>query len=131
MMHGSTLPFAPTKTYNPVSVNLRDKWNLFFFSLSLMFVCPSLFFLFPHLFSYPPDLPFFCLFSFSFLFNFPLSIFSSLFLPFLFSISLFYYHQPMVQKWGKLPPTFLNCLLSSSQIFLIFSLFSFPSFSST
>ena len=43
-----------------------------------------------------------------------------LFLPFIFSISHLDYINPMVQKWGKLPPTFLQCHLS----LIFFSLFS-------
>ena len=62
-MCGPTLPFALTKTYGPISVDLRDKKKLFFsFSLthrSLSSVCPpSLFFFLIHLY----------FFSFSFLF---------------------------------------------------------------
>ena len=30
-MRGSTLPFAPTKTYGPISVDLREKQKIFFF----------------------------------------------------------------------------------------------------
>ena len=54
-----------------------------------------------------------------FLFFFPfLSFFLIfLFLPFLFSISHLDCINRMVQKWGKLPPTFLHCHLSSPPFF--------------
>ena len=62
-MRGPTLPLTPTKTHDPISVDLRVKRNFFFFSLSLslstyclqfvlffflsVFICfPFLFFLF-------------------------------------------------------------------------------------
>ena len=36
-MRGPTLPFAPTKTYGPISVDLRDEKIFFFpFSLSIL-----------------------------------------------------------------------------------------------
>ena len=137
-MRGPTLLFAPTKTYCPVSVNLREKWNPFFSSLSPLFVSP--FFFFPPLFflfifsflPYPLALPSFIsspnFFSFSLYFLFPFLSFSLLFLfIFLFFSSLFASPTHIDQKWGKLPSTILSCHLSSQQ----FSLFFFLSLSYT
>ena len=45
-MRGSNCPFTPTKTYDPVSINLREKWNLFSLSLSLVHFSLSLSFCF-------------------------------------------------------------------------------------
>ena len=113
-MRGSTLPFAPMKTYGLVSVNLREKWNLFFFSLSpirfsLSLFAFSSFLFFPLSFFIHPNFPslvcspshFF--FIFHFLFSF---FFSSIFLHFLFSISLFDYHQSNGPKVGETSPHF-------------------------
>ena len=73
-MHGPTFPFAPTKTYGPIFVNLRDKFfslypSLLSFSLSLTF-SPSLRFVpkkchFPFFFFY---FSYFIFFSFLFYF---------------------------------------------------------------
>ena len=41
-MHGPTLPFAPTKTYDPISIDLRDKQRKKNKNLSLCFHAPSL-----------------------------------------------------------------------------------------
>ena len=139
------------KTYGPFSANLRDKWNFFFLSLSLslMFVYPSLFLLFPpssfsflfHFLIHPnfPSLicsPSHFFFIFHFLFSllshFLLSFFfSSLFLHFLFSISLFYYHQPNGPKVGETSPHFPPLPLAFFTDFLNFFFILFPSFSST
>ena len=138
-MRGSTLPFAPTNTYGSVTINLIEKWNLFFFSLSpirfslSLFAFYSFFLFFPLSFSYPPELPFFGLFSFSFLFHFPFSLFShflfSFFsLIFLFSSNTFlfllliFFPQPNLSKWRKLHPTFLlaTCHLMYFLDFLYF-----------
>ena len=145
-MRRSTLPFGSMKTDGLVSINIIEKW-IFFFSLPLLFVSPSLFLLFPpsffsslfHFLIHPnfPSLvcsPSHFFFIFHFLFSLIFSFLSfSLLFSFIFSfLSLFFIIiNRMVQKWGKLPPTFLHCHLSSSQIIFIFSLFSFTSFSST
>ena len=131
-MRGSTFPFAPTKTHDPVSVDLREKRNLLicFSSVSLMFVIffLSSFLFFPFLlFSSPLILIHrisFCLLSFSFFFHFPFSLIS---LIFSFIIYYFFFSSlVLVKSGGKLPPTFPMPLVIVS-IFLDFlSLFFFP-----
>ena len=149
-MRGPNFPFAPTKTYCPISVNLREKWKpLFLFSLCsfppslsfFFFFLPSFLYFFswsyPHriflvcylLILSPSFLSFLLFFflihphflllfilllSFHFLFIsfFSFLSFSFLFLFLLFS-SLFASPTPIDQKWGKLPPVFLPCHLSS------------------
>ena len=117
-MRGLTLPFAPTKTHNQISIDLREK----FLSLLFSFLSPSahsicsvcflsislfLFFLFPFLF-------FFSFFSFL-IFSFIFAFFFHFFFSFGFSFS--YLNGP---KSGKLPPHFLLCHLSFSFFFLFF-----------
>ena len=98
-----------------------------FLVCSLLISIPFLSFLL-FFFPYSPTLPsFVCspsFFSFSLYFIFLLSlIFSYLsFSLFLFFSSLFASPTRIDQKWGKLPPTFLPCHLSSLQ----FSLFLYP-----
>ena len=113
-MRGPTLPFAPTKTYSPISVDLREKQ--FFSFLSLSFLLFSLSASPP-----PPFLYFLHLFDFFFLFDFfPLfSLFLSFFLA-------FPSHTRMVPKVGNFLPTssFATC---HYHIFLIFFIsFYFP-----
>ena len=77
-MRGSTLPFAPTKTYGPISIDPREKRrNYCFFSLSLSFRSPSL--------PFVPLLPFLTFFWYP-LFLFFLIPFLFLFLKFIFPI---------------------------------------------
>ena len=117
------MPLALTKTDGSILVDLREKVEApFFFSLSfslcsfppLSFFLFSSFFFFFSFWSYPTEFFFFLL---------SLSIISFSFS--LFSLHLILIHQ-MHQKWGKLPPTFLFCHMSSSHFsyFLDFS-FSF------
>ena len=106
-MRGPNFPFAPTKTYCPISVNLREKWKpLFLFSLCSF--PPSLsffFFFFPLFYTFslgliPTEYSWFATFSFSpppfFLFFFSFSLFTRtsffcLFSFFLFIFSLFHF----------------------------------------
>ena len=55
-MHGPTFPFAPMKTYGPISVNLREKLELL--SLKLFFSSPFTHLPFPQKFG-PPSFDFF------------------------------------------------------------------------
>ena len=132
-MRGSTLPFALIKTYGSISINLREKWNpLFnFLFLSLLFVSPFfvslpplflLFFSFP---PYPPALPYFVCYP-SHLFFIFLFFFSFFIFPFLF----FFF--TLLTVWIKVGETSHHFPpLPPLHFFLDFSLFSFPSFSST
>ena len=139
-MRGSTFLLRPSSfdSRNAGKISLFVSLSRFSlsirFSPSLMFASPPFFlsFLSPFLIPRTSLLWFFLLLisfsfyifsflSFSLLFLFLFSFFfSSPFLHFLFSIYIFYYHQPNVPKVGKLPPTFLHCHLSSSQFFFIF-----------
>ena len=138
-MRGPTLPFALKKTYDPVFVNRRGKWNPFLF-LSLSLSCSFLPFSFCFFFlPYPPNTLF--LFAphpiFSFLF-FSLSF--SLFLHFLFSyifsfiFSLFYPHPPTCPNGeASSPPSYSPPHMPHVIItffFLNFLEFSFPIISS-
>ena len=54
-MHGSTLPFAPTKTHGPISVDLRDKFLSLLFSSFSLFLAHSSIHFFLSFFSFPFD----------------------------------------------------------------------------
>ena len=101
-----------------LSVSLPD-----FFSFLPLFASLTFFLLFssflihrtyPFLFAHTL-FPFPFLFLFSFIFSSHSFSLIFLFLPFLFSISHLDCINRMVEKWGKLPPTFLHCHLSSPQ----------------
>ena len=127
-MHGPTSPFAPTKIYDQISVDLKEKRIFYFLSLSLSLLSLSLSACPP-----PPFLSFLLLFNFSFFFLF-FSFFSFflIFFPFFHFLSFFFFlafpsHTLMVPKVGNFLPTssFATC---PSHIFLNF--FHFPLFSS-
>ena len=118
-MRGPTLPFAPTKTYDPISVNLREKLKLISsksFSLSSHTHSPSPLFFF---FLFAPYQ--FLLFSFFF----SLISFLSLFYFFSHLIFSFGSPSPIEIKWGKLPPIFPFGHLSSPYLSSYFPLFFF------
>ena len=92
LMRGPTLPFAPTKTYGPISVDLRDKFlSLLFSFLSLSLrslVCSPIFFLYFPLFIF--------LISYSFIvFLFLLLFFFFFFFLLVLSFSVF----PLLNTW--------------------------------
>ena len=119
------MPFTPTKTYGPVSVNLREKWNPFFLSLSCSFLpyfsfpVISFFSSFLFLLIHPHFLLLFVLLLISFSFSFSSFLFHFLFTLFIFALL------PYGSKWRKLPATFLLCHMSPLHFFLIFLNFSF------
>ena len=124
-MHGPTLPFAPTKTYGLVSINLREKWNPFFFFLSLvrfslLFLSPSFLSFLLFFSSLSTRTSFICLLS-SFLLIFSLFHFLfSFFFFFSFSYPFLLLLPVLIKSGGNFPPTFLPCHLSSLQFFLFF-----------
>ena len=97
--------------------NISFCFSLPFLSLSIRFL------FFPPPVCFPSFFFFFLLLSLYFLFLFSLIVSSLsfslifLFLHFLFSISHLDCINSMVQKWGKLPHTFLHCHLSSLPFF--------------
>ena len=77
-MRGPTLPFAPMKTYGPISINLREKrkkkiflsFSFFSLSLSTLFFCLPKNGLLPLFFTFLIPFLFFYLFIFLFIFFF-------------------------------------------------------------
>ena len=106
-------------------------FSFFFLSFSLFLIHQTSFLLYA-----PISFSHFLIFSFLLFLSFLIFLlflsFSLFFhfLRFLFSISHFDCINRMVQKWGKLPPTFLHCHLSSLPFSLNFLIFLFPLFPS-
>ena len=141
-MRGSTLPFAPMKTYGPVFVNLKEKRNPLIFFVPLSHTCSLLFFslFFPLFFLlYLLTRTLFFLFALShfflvFIFCFLYSFFSflSFFLFYFFSsFSLFYFSfRFATPEWSKsgrnFPPLSSIATCHHRHFSLNFLDFSFP-----
>ena len=110
-------PSFVSLSFLSLSLSLSDSFSILSLFASLPFLLSFCFFLFLPSLPYPLNSTLFvCYNSFS-------HFFFSLFLHFLFSLLFWIAINCMVQKWGKLPPTFLLCHLSSPPFSLVFFFF--------